>query len=142
MNKCQDKEQFKVIDPWNDPFCEKNGLASMYIESSIAEILGLSAELEPGVKLNCPNPVYTKYHALMVDCLEKKDKNKKAIPPDERRKRYLALVDFLNDVNIRQGCGEIKIAHWEDKSLMPDIRVAQSIGEALGWLGYYMGLMS
>jgi hypothetical protein len=124
---------FIVTDPWNDPFCAKNGLTNMYIENTIAEILYLRAESEPGVKLNCPNPVYGTYHKLLGACLKVRGKKE-----DEITKAFLDLVKFLKevlDVNV------IEITKWDPTSnYIPDIRLIDTIGEALGWLSNYIGM--
>jgi hypothetical protein len=91
----------------------------MYIESSIAEILYLRAESEPGVKLNCPNPIYTRYHELLGKCLESK-----------AGAGFQELKQFLED----------NVCH-RPLTIIPttiDIRLVDTIEEALGWLASYL----
>jgi len=127
---------FMVPDPWNDPFCAKNGLAKMYIESTIAEILYLRAESEPGVKLNCPNPVYGTYHKLLGACLGKK------LTKDEITKAFMELVKFLGEKVL--DTDGIEIVKWNPDgpagNYIPDIRLIDTIGEALGCLSNYIGI--
>jgi hypothetical protein len=111
---------FLVPNPWTDSFCIKNGLVRMYIESSIAEILYLRAESEPGVKLNCPNPVYTRYHELLGNCLES----------DGSSGSFEVLKQFIED----------NVCH-RPITISPtttDIRLVDTIEEALGWLAGYL----
>lgn len=123
---------FMVTDPWTDPFCTKNGLAAMYIENTIAEILYLRAESEPGVKLNCPNPVYGTYHKLLGTCLKVHGK-------DEITKAFLDLVKFVKEKVLDNNV--IEIIMWSPATnYIPDIRLVDTIGEALGWLSNYLGV--
>lgn len=123
---------FMVTDPWNDPFCAKNGLVAMYIENTIAEILYLRAESEPGVKLNCPNPVYGTYHKLLGACL-------KASGTDKITMAFLDLVIFVKEKVLDNNV--IEIITWNPASnYIPDIRLVDTIGEALGWLSNYLGM--
>jgi len=92
----------------------------MYIESSIAEILYLRAESEPGVKLNCPNPIYTKYHELLGNCLESNNK----------AESFAILKRFIED-NVHHQ--PISLVHTTT-----DIRLVDTIGEALGWLANHL----
>jgi len=129
-----EKRRLRLIvpDPWHDPTCVKNGLVSMYIESTIAEIIGLSAESEPGVKLGCPNPIYTQYHVLISKCIAVWSKGgKEEKERTEQRKMFTELIAFLEKY-----LGEkIVVAVWD--GYVPDIRLVNTIGEALGWLAHH-----
>jgi len=122
-----------VTDPWHDPFCAKNGLVNMYIENTIAEILYLRAESEPGVKLNCPNPIYGIYHKLLKVCLDAR--GKKGLGKDEKTKPFIDLIRFLKEEVLTDN---IEIVKWNSEYI-PDIRLVDTIGEALGWLANYLG---
>jgi len=127
---------FMVTDPWNDPFCAKNGLSKMYIENTIAEILYLRAESEPGVKLNCPNPVYGTYHKLLGACLEVHGNGGHVV---EITKAFLDLVKFVKEKVLDNNV--IEIITWSPASnYIPDIRLVDTIREALGWLSNYLGM--
>lgn len=123
------RNNLMVPDPWSDPFCDKNGLVVMYIESTIAEIVCLRAELEPGVKLICPNPVYTTYHNMLIDLFkERKDKN-----ADKVEELYRILHKFIETEVIHRS---LKIVTWT--GYVPDIRLLNTIEEAMGWLYRYV----
>jgi hypothetical protein len=137
-----------VHDPWSDPFAKKVGLTNMYIESSIAEVMGLRAELEPGVKLNCPNPLYlyqsdvpattkdfdperASFHELLAECLKNPKKDKLNKRSSEERFELLKL--FIEGRIIHRS---LKIVQWE--SYIPDIRIVDTIDEAMSWLRQYL----
>lgn len=118
------EQEMLVKDPWNDPFCNKIGLNNMYIQSTIAEILHLSAELEPGVKQNCPNPVYKMYNELLNTALDSK-----------KVEDFYSLLDFLEQKVVKK---EITVIDWSDCDYVPDIRVVDSLEEAMGWVYRYI----
>ena len=119
-----DRNNLMVPDPWSDPFCNKIGLCNMYIESTIAEIMHLSAESEPGVKLNCPNPVYDEYHILLGKVLANKSEAD-----------YSKLLTFIEtDVADRS----LKRMRWIE--YVPDIRLLDTVDETMGWLAQHIGL--
>lgn len=124
-----------VPDPWTDVFCAKNGLVNMYIESSIAEIMHLRAESEPGVKLNCPNPIYIRYHSILDNCLQ--TWRNKDIGQSERVARFTVLLKFLENEVL---CHTLNIVRWAD--YVPDIRLVNTIDEAIGWLAHHLSILS
>lgn len=129
----QKRMALMVPDPWSDPFCAKIGLCNMYIESTIAEILHLSAESEPGVKLNCPNPIYGKYHKLLESCLKSKGKGSESVS------NFKELVQFLETKVMDNG--RINIEKWTGQ-YTPDIRLVDTIDEAIGWLAWYLNIQT
>jgi hypothetical protein len=102
----------------------------MYIESTIAEILLLRAESEPGIKQNCPNPTYTEFHKLMVSCLEVP--KKAPLTQSEKTVRYMSLLKFIRDLV----GAEFEITTWD--GYIPDIRLVDTIEEAMGWLADHL----
>lgn len=122
-NKYIDMHQkLLVTDPWSDPFLDKIGLTSMYIQSTLSEILHLSAETEPGVKLNCPNPLYAQFNKLLNATLKSKK--------EEDLQELLAFLQ--KDIT----CKEIIPVDWSQTDYIPDIRVVDTIEEAIGWIYY------
>jgi hypothetical protein len=140
-----------VPDPWNDTFARKVGLTNMYIESTLAELMRLRAESDPGVKLNCPNPLYmfvplendvpptskdfdparAAYHELLVQCFKdpKKDKLNKRCT----KERFDLLKHFIEEKILER---PLSIVQWED--YVPDIRLLDTIDEAMSWLLQYL----
>ena len=108
----------KVPDPWNDKFCHKNGLVDMYIISTITEIIKISAEAEPGIKLNNPNPKYVKFIQIISKFLQTKN-----------YETYEELHMFISNFIAK----DIIPISWSG-DYIPDIRIAETIEEALGWL--------
>ena len=112
------KSSFMVKDPWDDPFCKKIGLTNMYVEDSIAETLGISAEQDPDDCINKPSKHYEEFHNLITDFMDKKN-----------HKTLLSFKEFCEghintkiQLNIR----------WED--YIPDIRLLNNIDQMLSWL--------
>lgn len=124
-----------VPDPWSDPFSNKIKLTHMYIESTLTELLKLRAEQDPGVKLNCPNPVYEQFHKLFTTCLKTKNKSKsiESIESIESNEPYKHLKQYIEDTIL---CRSLKIIIWD--GYVPDIRLLDTIDEAMSWLHNYL----
>lgn len=118
----RERSALLVPDPWKDKFCQKTGLVGMYIESSMAEIMHLRAESEPGVKLNVPNPVYVKFHELLATTLKVRDHD-----------AYSKLQTFIENEIVKR---PLQVVKWS--GYVPDIRLVDTIDEALGWLQDYL----
>ncbi len=95
----------------------------MYIISTISEIIGLRAEQEHETKINFPNPEFIKYHKLITTVLKTN-----------------ATLDFqLLRLHIEGIVGRpLKLVRWIGYT--PDIRLLDTIDEAMGWLSQYVGL--
>jgi hypothetical protein len=129
MDYEKQRKALMVPDPWTDPFCAKNGLINIYIESTIAEIMYLRSESEPGA-INCPNPVYAKYHTMLNNCLETRNNDQ-----IDRASRFKDLLKFLENEVPTPG---MEIVKWI--GYIPDIRLVDNLGEALGWLAQHLSI--
>ena len=107
--------------PWSDAFCKKNKLANMYIISTIAEIIGLHAEVEHGIQINRPNPAFITYHRLISAVL-------KTGSSDHLQSLRLFIEDYIGRPLI--------IVQWV--GYRPDIRLLDTIDEAMSWLSVHV----
>lgn len=107
-----------VPDPWDDKFCKKIGLINMYIESTIAQLIPISAEMYPGVQINVPNPKYKEFHDHLA----------KVLSDDGNEGDFDTLVEFIEDMIERQ----LELVSWE--GYVPDIRLLRKIDDGVSWL--------
>jgi hypothetical protein len=132
----QRRNKLLVPDPWTDPFCAKTGLSHMYIESMLAQLMLLRAESEPGVKLNCPNSKYNEFHVLLHNVFSSCKAAKKQEPdqidtPTEAFDKLSAYVEGIIERTL-------KLVKWTD--YFPDIRLLDSIDDAMSWLFQHMNI--
>lgn len=112
------KSSFMVKEPWDDPFCKKIGLTNMYVEDSIAETLGISAEQDPDDCINKPNKQFEEFHNLITEFMDKKS-----------HKTLLVFKEFCECyINSKI---QTNIT-WKD--YLPDIRLLDNIDQMLSWL--------
>lgn len=113
----EQKSHFMIQDPWNDSFCKKIGLTEMYVQDTIAETVGVSAEQNPKKYINKPSTKYEKLHNLIQS--------------------FAKESSIGNFNNLKVFCEEttdskIELNIWE--SYIPDIRLLDNIGEILSWM--------
>ena len=112
------KDAFMVKEPWDDPFCKKIGLTNMYVEDSIAETLGISAEQNSDDCINKPSEHYEEFHSLITEFMDKKN-----------HETLLVFKEFCE----RHINTEIQTnLTWEE--YVPDIRLLDNIDQMLSWL--------
>ena len=121
------KGRYLVENPWTDKQCQKNGLCNLYIIDTVKELLRIYAELEPGVTLNKQNPFFVVFHTKIDKLLKEPNQD-----------NFQLLIDFVDDY---LQC-KWSLVRFDSNTVenMPDIRLAETEGEALGWLAYYLKL--
>lgn len=132
------EEKFSHIiikDPWTDRLSIKSGLPTIYIRSSLAETMRLSANYENADKdaiyrtgadasVTTCNPVYDKFQSVLNEVFDADE--------PEQAQAFSKFREFVEQYLDRQ----LLSIQWDD--YIPDIRVVETIDEAVYWLYLYI----
>ncbi len=127
----QRKGKLHIKDPWKDKLANKTGLNNIYISDTITDIMGLRAEKEPTVQLNCSNPEFEKYTKLFNNLMKTHKEKPRSVEVREQYDIFLCYIEAYSKQRIQ-------VLYWQD--YMPDIRVLDTLQECLSWLYKYLGL--
>ena len=122
-------DELAVPYPWDDPLANKSGLVLMYISNTLTEIMRLSAEKEPDIRLNCINPDYKEFTGHFNKLM--KSLNLKKLDQEATTKQFWVLHAFAE----RYMKDPVPVCVWDN--YMPDIRVLDTVAECYSWLYMY-----
>jgi hypothetical protein len=111
----EDKNNFIVPEPWDDPLSDKNGLINIYIESTLAECINISAQSDDGLLKE--NQEYKIFHQKITKFMDEKNVE-----------NFDNLMDFCKKYLDK----DISLSKW--KGYIPDIRQLHNIDLVLSWI--------